>query len=168
MNDPNFAKAVVLLCDYSDQGAFGLVVNRQMEEPAWTVVKTEPAVSIDRDLRLWIGGPVEPQRTWVLSSDPQGQEDEQRELCPGLVLSISNALTLRVLQAPPSRRIRVLVGYAGWGPGQLDQELASSAWLTMPVDPGLIFDVPSEEMWDTAIRRLGTDPSAFQMSGGVH
>jgi putative transcriptional regulator len=168
MNDPNFAKAVVLLCDYSDQGAFGLVVNRQMEEPAWTVVKTEPAVSIDRDLRLWIGGPVEPQRTWVLSSDPQGPEDEQRELCPGLVLSISNALTLRVLQAPPSRRIRVLVGYAGWGPGQLDQELASSAWLTMPVDPGLIFDVPSEEMWDTSIRRLGTDPSAFQMSGGVH
>ena len=67
MNDPNFAKAVVLLCDYSDQGAFGLVVNRQMEEPAWTVVKTEPAVSIDRELRLWIGGPVEPQRTWVLS-----------------------------------------------------------------------------------------------------
>ena len=168
MADPNFVRTVVLLCDYTDKGAFGLVVNRQMNEPAWTLVQTEPPVRIDPDLRLWIGGPVEPQRTWVLMSEPQGPDDEQREVCPGVLLSVSHDLTLQLLQSPPSAKTRVMVGYAGWGPGQLDHELAASAWLTLDVDPQLIFGVPADKMWETAIRRLGTDPSALQTSSGVH
>lgn len=168
MADPNFARAVVLLCDYDDGGAFGLVVNRQMTDPAWTLIKTDPPIDVDKDLHLWIGGPVEPQRTWVLSADAQGPEDEQREICPGLMLSVSPALTLELLQSPPSTRARVIVGYAGWGPGQLDQELAASAWLMLDVDPALIFNVPADQMWETAIRRLGADPSALQRSSGVH
>ena len=168
MTDPNFAKTVVLLCEYTDQGAFGLVVNRPMNEPAWTLVKTEPAVRVDPDLRLWIGGPVDPQRTWVLSADGSGSDEEQKEISPGVVLSASRALTLQVLQEPPSSRARVLVGYSGWGPGQLETEIASSSWLTIAVDPSLIFDVPAEQMWEAAIRRLGSDPSAFQASSGVH
>ena len=122
----------------------------------------------DPDIKLWIGGPVDPQRTWVLSSDAQGPEEEQREVAPGIVLSASHELTLQTLQAPPSTRARVVVGYAGWGPGQLDQEIAASGWLTMDVDAALIFGVPAEQMWETAIRRLGADPSSFQTSPGVH
>jgi putative transcriptional regulator len=168
MADPNFAQAVVLLCDYTSSGAFGLVVNRQMEEPAWTLVKTDPPVTIDPEVRLWIGGPVDPQRTWVLTAEAQGPEDEQREISPGVVLSVSHQLTLELLQAPPSNRSRIIVGYAGWGPGQLDEEIAASAWLTMDVDASLIFGVPPELMWETALRRLGTDPSQLQTSFGVH
>ena len=168
MTDPNFAKTVVLLCDYTDQGAFGLVVNRQMTEPAWKMVKTEPRVSVDRDLHLWIGGPVDPQRTWVLMADAQGPDEEQREIFPGVLLSASKALTLQVLQSPPSSHVRVLIGYAAWGPGQLEEEIAASSWLTMDVDPALIFNLPPDQMWDAAIRRFGTDPSAFQTSTGVH
>lgn len=169
MADPNFAKTVVLLCNYDDTGAFGLVVNRRMEEPAWTLVKTEPPVRVDPNLKLWVGGPVDPQRTWVLMSESQGPDEEQREICPGLLLSVSKDLTLQLLQAPPSTRARVIVGYAGWGPGQLDQEIAASAWLTLNVDPALIFNVPPDQMWEAAIRRLGADPSALQItSGGVH
>jgi putative transcriptional regulator len=168
MADPNFAKTVVLLCDYTDEGAFGLVVNRQMDEPAWTLVKTDPPVRVDPDLRLWIGGPVDPQRTWVLMSEAQGPDEEQREICPGVLLSVSKELTLDLLQAPPSARARVVIGYAGWGPGQLDHEIAASAWLTLDVDPALIFGVPPDQMWEAAIRRLGADPSALQTaSGGV-
>jgi putative transcriptional regulator len=169
MMDPNFAKTVVLLTDYTDEGAFGLVVNRQMEEPAWTLVKTEPPVRVDPDLKLWIGGPVDPQRTWVLMSEAQGPDDEQREICPGVLLSVSKELTLQLLQSPPSPRTRVLIGYAGWESGQLDREIAASAWLTMEVDPSLIFNTPPDEMWETALRRLGADPSALQSaSGGIH
>src|SRR4051812_28555606 len=169
MADPNFARTVILLCDYTDEGAFGLVVNRQMEEPAWTLVKTDPPIRVDPNLKLWIGGPVDLQRTWVLMSESQGHDEEQREICPGLLLSVSKELTLQLLQAPPSGRSRVVVGYAGWGPGQLDQEIAASAWLTLTVDPALIFQVPPEQMWEVAIRRLGADPSALQItSGGVH
>ena len=168
MADPNFARAVVLLCDYTADGAFGLVVNRQMTEPAWTMVKTEPPIAVDRDLRLWHGGPVAPQKTWVLMSEAHGPEDEQREICPGVLLSVSHELTMQLLQTPPTTRARVVVGYAGWGPGQLEQELASSSWLLTDVDPQLIFGVPADEMWETAIRRLGADPAALQMSPGVH
>jgi len=167
MADPNFARTVVLLCDYTEEGAFGLVVNRQMSEPAWQLVQTEPPVRVDPDLRLWMGGPVDLQRTWVLMAEAQGPDEEQREICPGVLLSVSHALTLQLLQTPSSRA-RVIVGYAGWGPGQLDKELAASAWLTTDVDPLLIFAVPPEEMWEAAIRRLGTDPAALQMSPGVH
>lgn len=168
MADPNFARTVVLLCDYTDEGAFGLVVNRPMDEPAWKLVRTEPPVRVDPDVRLWMGGPVEPQRTWVLMSEAQGPEDEQREICPGVLLSVSHELTLQLLQARPSSRARVLVGYAGWAPGQLDKEITASAWLSLDVDPTLIFGVPPEQMWETAIRRLGADPSALQTSFGVH
>ena len=168
MSDPNFAKTVVLLCDYTDRGAFGFVVNRQMDEPAWTMVKTDPAVAVDRELRLWVGGPVDPQRTWVLMSDAQGPDEEQREVAPGVLLSASKTLTLQVLQSPPSSHVRVLIGYASWGPGQLEQELAESSWLTMAVDAALIFNLPPDQMWEVAIRRLGANPSAFQTSSGVH
>jgi putative transcriptional regulator len=168
MADPNFAQTVILLCDYTDQGAFGLVVNRQMADPAWTMIQTEPPIRIDPDVRLWVGGPVEPQRTWVLMAEAHGPDEEQREIAPGLLLSVSHELTLQLLQAPPSTRARLIAGYSGWGPGQLDQEIAASGWLTMDVDPGLIFGVPAEQMWETAIRRLGADPAALQTSPGVH
>src|SRR4029079_15630313 len=168
MTDPNFARSVVLLCDYTERGAFGLIVNRQMEEPAHKMVLTEPPVKVDPSLRLWVGGPVDPQSTWVLMAEAQGPDDEQREILPGVLLSVSHELTLEMLQAPPSSKTRVIVGYSAWGPGQLDTELAESAWLMMDVDPALIFSVPAEEMWQTAIRRLGADPSALQQSSGVH
>jgi putative transcriptional regulator len=168
MADPNFARTVILLCDYTEDGAFGLVVNRPLPEPAWTMVKTDPPVAVHRDLRLWFGGPVEPQSTWVLMSGAQGPEDEQREVAPGVLLSVSRKLTLDVLQAPPSRTSRLVVGYSGWSPGQLEKEIAASGWLLTDVDPTLIFGVPADQMWETAIRRLGTDPAALQVSSGVH
>jgi putative transcriptional regulator len=169
MADPNFARTVVLLCDYTaEDGAFGLVVNRQMNEPARAIVHTEPHVDVDPDLRLWIGGPVDPQSTWVLMAEAQGPEEEQREIVPGLLLSVSRDLTLRLLQQPPSSRTKVVVGYAGWRPGQLEHEIAASSWLTTDVDPGLIFGVPPDQMWEEAIRRLGADPANLQTSSGVH
>jgi putative transcriptional regulator len=168
MNDPNFAKTVILLCDYTSDGAFGLVVNRQMTDPAWTLVKPETPVHVDPSVHLWIGGPVDQQRTWVLMSEAQGPEEDQREICPGVLLSASQALTLQLLQSPPTNKVRVIAGYSGWGAGQLEHELAESGWLTLPVDPQLIFGVPSEQMWETALSRIGAEPSSFQQSSGVH
>ena len=78
-------------------------------------------------------------------------------------------LLRRVLTARPlPRRTHVLAGYAGWGPGQLDEELAQSAWLIVPVELDLIFEIPSAAVWEMAIRRLGADPHLLQMGHGVH
>lgn len=168
MVDPNFSRAVVLLCEYTDEGAFGFIVNRPMDEPASTLVKTEPSIKINPKARLWIGGPAQQESTWVLMSESQDPNDEPKEIFPGVLLSVSEELTLQLLQSPPSSKARVLVGCAGWGPGQLDQELAASGWLMLKVDPELIFGVPPEQMWELAIRRLGKSPLSFQISPGVH
>ena len=101
-------------------------------------------------------------------AEAQGPDDEQREICPGVaavgVARADAAAAAGAAVEPRPRRRRL----CGWGPGQLEQELAASAWLTIDVDPALIFGVPPEEMWETAIRRLGTDPAALQTSSGVH
>ena len=84
-------------------------------------------------------------------------------------VDVAGAAAARAVeQQPGAARARVLAGYAGWGPGQLDDELAHSAWLMGDVELDLVFDVEPAAMWETAIRRLGADPSALQMSHGVH
>jgi putative transcriptional regulator len=167
LQDPNFARTVVLLCDFAPEGAFGLVLNRPTEMPATAMVKLDPPIVGGNEMPLCIGGPVEPQRGWILTSTPP-EEEEYREIQDGLYLSTSPALLRQVLSSTPAPRARVLAGYAGWAPGQLDMELAHSAWLMADVELDLVFDIDSERVWETAIRRLGADPSALQTSHGVH
>jgi putative transcriptional regulator len=166
--DPNFARTVVLLCEHAAEGAFGLVVNRPSDIRAADAVSLEPAIDAPNELPLLIGGPVEPHRGWILTAEPP-PNIEHRELGAGLYLSASPVLLRRALMAsPPPPRTLVLAGYAGWGPGQLDQELEQSSWLIMPVELDLIFDVSAELSWGTAIRRLGADPNLLHMGQGVH
>lgn len=167
MQDPNFARTVVLLCDYRPEGAFGLVMNRPTDMAAREMVRLDPPVRGGNELRLFVGGPVQPERGWILMPEPP-DEPEFRTIVEGLYLSASPEVLRRVLEAQPAPRARVLAGYAGWGPGQLDEELAASAWLIGDVELDLIFDVEPTAMWDTAIRRLGADPSALTTSHGVH
>ncbi len=167
LQDPNFARSVVLLCDYVPDGAFGLVLNRQTDMPASSMVKLEPPVVGGNELPLCVGGPVEPERGWILLGEPPA-DAEYRTICEGVYLSTSPVLLRRVLSSSPAPRARVLAGYAGWGPGQLDAELAQSAWLIAHIDVDLVFDLDPSVMWETAIRRLGADPAALQTSHGVH
>ena len=166
--DPNFARVVVLLCEHAAEGAFGLIVNRPSDISAGDAVRLEPAVEAPNNLPLLIGGPVEPQRGWILTSQPPS-DVEHRGVGAGLYLSASPVFLRRVLTTRPlPRRTHVLAGYAGWGPGQLDAELAQSAWLTLPVELDLIFEIPAAAAWETAIRRLGADPHLLQTGQGVH
>ncbi len=128
MQDPNFARAVVLLCNFSPEGAFGLVLNRPTDSAASTMVKLDPAVVSGNSLALSIGGPVEPERGWILLADRPDEADYQT-IVEGVYLSTSPLLLRAVLSRNPAPRALVLAGYAGWGPGQLDEELAQSAWL---------------------------------------
>jgi putative transcriptional regulator len=167
MQDPNFARTVVLLCDFLPEGAFGLVLNRSTDMPAREMVRLAPPAIAPNDLPLFIGGPVQPERGWMLLTDPPGPE-EYRTIVDGLYLTASPDVLRHVLEAHPQPRARVIAGYAGWAPGQLDDELAQSAWLMADVELDLIFDISPDAMWETAIRRLGADPSSLQASPGVH
>jgi putative transcriptional regulator len=168
--DPNFSRTVVLLCKHNEDGAFGLVVNRPLVTTGRVTVNLDPPVSTERELQVWVGGPVEPQRSWVLvGQEPdEGEELRGMRIADDLYLSTSPDLLRRLLDPSPPPLARLIVGYAGWGPGQLEAELEASAWLMSDIDRDLIFNTPSEHLWEAAIRRLGADPAALQMSRGVH
>ncbi|HVH28241.1 MAG TPA: YqgE/AlgH family protein [Vicinamibacterales bacterium] len=153
--DPHFSRSVVLLCRHNHEGAFGLIVNR-------------PLLTTDSDLDVFVGGPVEPERSWILVGGEELDDVPVMHVGKGLSLSTSPDLLRRLLEPHPPKNTRLIVGYAGWGPGQLEAELNASAWLIGDVERDLIFDTPADQMWETAIRRLGADPAALTMSRGVH
>jgi putative transcriptional regulator len=167
---PNFNRTVVLLCKHSEDGAFGLVVNRPLVTSGRVVINTDPPIETERELDVWIGGPVEPHGSWMLVGGEPDEDEALRgmSIADGLYLSTSPDLLRRLLEPSPPDRTRLIVGYSGWGAGQLELELNESAWLISDVDADLIFNTPPESMWEAAIRRLGADPAALQMSRGVH
>src|SRR5436190_18732388 len=141
--DPNFSRTVVLLCKHSDEGAFGLVVNRPMVTNGRLVINLDPPVTTDHDLQVWIGGPVEPESSWILlgeeagdvggsektsSSDKAGLQHGVH-IADGLYLSTDPNLLRRLLDPTPPPHARLIVGYSGWRRGQLEEELEASAWL---------------------------------------
>jgi putative transcriptional regulator len=169
--DPNFNRSVVLLIKHTEEGAFGLILNRPLVTTGRVVMNTDAAhgLSEEQELHVWVGGPVEPQRTWMLVGEPDEAEAVQGiRIAEGLYLSTSPDLLRRLLEPSPPERARLIVGYAGWGSGQLEAELQASAWLLSDVDSDLIFQTPADRMWETAIRRLGADPAALTASRGVH
>ena len=169
--DPNFKRTVVLLCKHSDDGAFGLVINRPLVTTGRVTVNLDPPVSTDRELQVWIGGPVEPERSWILVGEPLDEHSDAiagGRIADDLYLSTSPDLLRRLLESSPPPTARLMVGYSGWGPGQLEAELETSSWLICEIDRELIFDTPPEQMWEAAIRRLGADPASLTMSRGVH
>jgi putative transcriptional regulator len=167
LRDPNFIHSVVLLCQHNQEGAWGLVLNHPTGKPAAMVVRFDPPLVRDSGIGLWMGGPVEPERGCILLGDepPEGGALRIRD---GLYLSGSPATLRRLLESPPASRSRLFMGYAGWGPGQLDAEMTQSAWLIADVDLDIIFETDPPLMWERAIRRLGADPATLQMSSGVH
>src|SRR5437868_6077612 len=132
------------------------------------VMNVDPPVETEQELQVWIGGPVEPQSSWMLVGGNADESDAVgMRIADGLYLSTSPDLLQRLLEPVPPPRTRLIVGYSGWGPGQLEAELNASAWLISDVDRDLIFNTPADDMWQAAIRRLGADPATLTMSKGV-
>jgi putative transcriptional regulator len=168
--DPNFRRCVVLIIHHDANGSFGVVLNRSTEVDAPSLFaaleiewRGDPRESID-----W-GGPVQPETGWVLF-DPASRtvRDEQvREAGEGICFSGTLEVLKQLAQAPPAR-MRLLMGYAGWGPGQLEQALGGGAWLLAPVSPDVVFEVDSESMWSHVIRAMGIEPSTLVATRGIH
>jgi putative transcriptional regulator len=165
--DPNFHRTVILLCEYSADGAWGLVLNRPTGKTAASVIEFTPPLAGDSGLEIWTGGPVEPQRgALLLPEEPLG--DDAFEVSPGVFVSSSAELLRKLIEGPAVEKARLLMGYAGWGAKQLDRELTESSWLISEVSPEIVFETKPAEMWAAAIRRLGVDPAALHASSGVH
>ena len=169
--DPNFRRAVVLLIHHDAEGTFGVVLNRTTEIRASQLCESiEVDWRGDPDAEIHWGGPVQPQTGWVLfeESEAEGEDGEDiREVVPGVGFAGSLAVLRRMASEPPSR-VRILLGYAGWGPGQLESELAQGAWLVAPADASVVFATDLPEMWSQVVRSLGIEPATLVPSRGVH
>jgi putative transcriptional regulator len=168
--DPNFHRTVVLLVHHDASGCFGVVLNRTTEIRAERLCESiDIAWHGDPDAEICWGGPVQPQTGWVLFGEaPEvAALEDVREVTQGLYFAGSLEVLRRVAEHPPGA-MRLLLGYAGWGPGQLESELAEGAWLLAPAAGPVVFDVPCDEMWTHVVRSLGVEPATLVASRGIH
>ena len=166
LGDPNFLRSVVLLLEHGAEGALGLVVNHPTSLDLWTFAREQglPCHSKSKGVPVFRGGPVEPSRGLILHDD---RAHNEREVLPGLFVS-GSVDTLSHLMADGSRRMRLLLGYAGWGPGQLEREMAQGSWLTVEADAKHVLETPPAETWTAVLKEMGVDPARLAIGTGIH
>ncbi len=174
--DPNFSRSVVLMVEHGEGGSFGLVVNQPSPFKAYELLDSLGMIwNGDPEAVVWSGGPVSPSTGWVLHepydllpATARLGEGSTIHVGPGLSLTTSPD-ALRMIAAAPPPRIRLLLGYSGWGAGQLATEMARGSWLHADPDPDLIFSDPHDEMWLRSVRSLGiSSPETLVQGRGVH
>jgi putative transcriptional regulator len=168
MLDPRFAHSVIYICAHTDEGAMGLVINRPLAAPSFTDLLRQ--LNVDpvppaRSIRLCQGGPVDNARGFVLhSSDWTGDGSLRVDAETALTASL-DVLKAIAGGGGPSQGVLAL-GYAGWGPGQLEREMADNAWLSAPADAALLFGEEDETKWRRALAKLRVDPLLLSSVAG--
>jgi putative transcriptional regulator len=154
--DPNFTHTVVLICRHDDEGAYGLVVNRPSEVRACDVIAAHSGLARS-EARMYVGGPVSLESLQVLHRAPEHVPGGE-ELAPGLWIGGDLDQLARYLEAHPreaDENVRLMMGYSGWGPGQLEFELAAFSWLPAPLHLGSVFASEHSNVWREVVRALG-------------
>jgi len=168
MADPNFSGAVVLMAEHNDRGALGLILNKPTTMTLAALLQridlAEGREVQDRT-PVFYGGPVQTDRGFVLHH-PRGEWNSTVEIGPEISLTTSKDILEAVADGTGPDRILVTLGYAGWGPGQLEAEISQNAWLTVPADPALLFETPAEERFIQAYQMLGIDPALLAPAAG--
>lgn len=169
LGDPRFEKSVILICAHTAEGAMGLIVNKAIPDLSLSNLLEHleiPRAEEGREIRIRYGGPVERGRGFVLHSrDYRGGQATMK--IPG---GYGMTATLDVLEAlargeGPHRALLAL-GYSGWGPGQLEDEIARNDWLTAEAEPALIFAEDDPAKWGAALKTMGIDPITLSATAG--
>lgn len=168
MVDPNFARSLTYICEHNEQGALGVVINRPIE---MTLGKLFDQVEIplhDADLSqvpVYFGGPVQVDRGFVLHR-PAGAWQSTLSVTDQVGLTTSKDILEAVAAGTGPDKILVSLGYAGWAPGQIEEELAQNAWLTVPASMEVLFNLPPERRFDAAMELLGIDITRLSDTAG--
>ncbi len=161
--DPNFFHTTSLLSEFTKEGAMGIVLNRPLGIPVGQLLAQGKPLGSDRKVEAFWGGPVQNERGFVVH-ETVSLASEGIEVEPGLFVSGSAEVLRNLLETqtrPEPPRFRLFLGYAGWGPGQLEREIAAASWLTAPIDRNLIFDTDAATLWARSIAKLGIDPTSL-------
>jgi putative transcriptional regulator len=169
MLDPNFSRAVTLLCQHSEEGAMGVMINRLSSYRLGDVLAQMDIGSDDARLKampVLAGGPVQQERGFVLHDPTEQVWDSSFPVSPTLSLTTSRDILVAMADGSGPQRAVVALGYAGWGGGELEAELQENNWLTANVDPAILFETPVDQRWAAAARLLGVDMSLLTNYAG--
>jgi len=168
LQDPNFSRTVTYVCEHTEQGAMGIVINRPMDIRLGEVLSQleiesqDPAVL---DTFVYLGGPVQTERGFVLHSAGQSFEST---LCvtPEICVTTSRDVLEAIADGRGPARKLIALGYAGWGGRQLEDEMSANAWLSGPADEEIIFRLPADARWQAAANLLGVDLNLLSGEAG--
>lgn len=169
IDDDRFRHAVILICAHDDEHAMGL----RLDQPAAGVTLSDVLRKLDTPVSdamskrsVLIGGPVERERGFVLHTDDWASEDTTLTFGDGLAMTGTRDALTAMSDAEGPRQSILLLGYAGWGEGQLEEELSENVWLTADADPALIFDGDYQTKWSRALAGLGVDAARLSAQSG--
>jgi putative transcriptional regulator len=168
MEDPNFVRSVTLLCQHSGEGAIGITINRGSD---FTMGEVLAQLKLDcddervRNAPVLEGGPVAAERGFVLHTPMEGFESSLL-INPDIMITTSRDVLAAIAAGNGPERFVMALGYAGWGDGQLESEMRQNAWLSVPADCAIIFDLPLEQRWSKAVSALGIDIRNLHDMGG--
>ncbi|MFP2909371.1 YqgE/AlgH family protein [Pyxidicoccus sp. 3LFB2] len=167
LGDPNFYRSVILMIEHGETGSMGLVVNRGAPLTLGELARGQNlGISKAREEQpVFVGGPVEPQRGFVLHDATE--LPEKHPVMPGLFLSVTLD-ALGPLLENPTPRLRFCLGYAGWGPKQLESEIAAGSWLFAEATAEAVLGLEPSKLWETTLRGMGVDPAMLVMGRGMN
>lgn len=171
MSDERFHRSVVLICAHSEEGAMGLVLNRPLPEIDFGDLLQQLDIDTDgaaRRIEVRFGGPVEPGRGFVLHKVPEHGDDPEGRLRIGeqLAMTTTRDILVELAQGDGPEAAVLALGYAGWGPGQLEDEMLRNGWLLGESADELVFGADHDDKWQAALRGQGIDPSLLSASAG--
>jgi putative transcriptional regulator len=168
LSDPNFSQAVTLVCEHTDKGALGIVLNKPLPmrlSDVLTQMQLEPSSEEIAAQPVLRGGPVHTDRGFVLHR-PGGEWDHTHKVSDSIQVTTSRDILAAMAKGAGPTDAFIALGYAGWDSGQLEREMADNAWFSMPVDARVVFDLPFEDRWLSAWRFLGIDVDKLSLVAG--
>lgn len=169
MGDPRFANAVVLICAHSPEGGMGLIINKPTDDLSMRDLLDQLSITPGEDLRnlpVHFGGPVEHGRGFVLHDSGYVSAISTLEVSEDFAMTATLDILEDLAEGRGPAKALIALGYAGWGPGQLEDELAQNGWLTCDADADLVFATKDARKWETALDRLGVSALMLSSDGG--
>ncbi len=166
--DPNFARTVTLICEHSSEGAMGIVINRTTDLHLRDILEQlgiNAKHAASGDMPVHLGGPVQNNRGFVLH-EPLGNWDSTLPVTESLGVSTSRDILLAIAEDRGPERWLIALGYAGWGAGQLEREIAENSWLNGPANQTILFELPPEQRWNAAAQLVGVDLNTLSSEVG--
>jgi putative transcriptional regulator len=166
--DPNFFHTVTYICEHNGDGALGIVINRPLDVQLGDILAhmgVEVRERSSTTLPVYMGGPVQPERGFVLHHPP-GEWEASLRITDDLAITTSRDILTAIADGKGPRQALVALGYAGWGAGQLEEEMAANAWLSGPADAQVLFSTPDELRWQAAASLLGVDLNRLSGEAG--